>query len=185
MCGAGLYFSGVDAYLEQHCRVTGNYLSDQVGGMGTGIYSSGGSLHLDNCEIDNNIRVLPHNLYTQYSYTTYGGGVYKTGGSIDFNGCRIHDNIVRDAPYTGSELKGGGAFLENLASVNIEPGLKIFNHTGYAQGGGIYINNTNTSSPVTVFTSGETDDVNNYAEIFNNTVKDGDYYGGGDPVRRL
>ncbi|MBQ6022683.1 MAG: hypothetical protein IJL25_07140, partial [Clostridia bacterium] len=180
--GAGLYFYGTNAWLKNHCRVYNNEIKDQSYAYGIGVWSNGAELHLDNCEIDHNIRTIPSpsNYYYGYPYHTYGGGVFKSGGAIDFNACKIHDNSIQDSPYYQTH-QGGGAYLENVASVNIEPGLEIYNHTGYTQGGGIYIKN-DTSNPVTEFTSSETDDTDDYAEIYNNRVTTGDYYGCGGGI---
>ncbi|MCR5783562.1 MAG: hypothetical protein K6G90_12615 [Clostridia bacterium] len=181
--GAGLYLVSVNSWLGEHCRVHDNIVKDQGYAYGMGVFSNGGALHLDNCEIDHNIRTIPspNTYYYGYAYYTYGGGVYKTGGTVDFNACTIHDNIIQDSPYVQTQ-RGGGAFLENLSTVTIEPGMKIYNHTGYTQGGGIYINCTSSDNPVTVFTSTETNDLSEYAEIYGNRCTTGDYYGCGGGI---
>ncbi|MBQ9505517.1 MAG: hypothetical protein IJR51_00005, partial [Clostridia bacterium] len=180
--GAGMTVYGVHTYLEEHCKIHDNYIAGMGYAYGIGVDSrNGGSLYLNKCEIYNNNRKLINGHTWNYPYRSYGGGIFKSGGALNFNGCKIHDNIIQDEPYT-RDYQGGGAFLENVASVNIEPKTEIYNHTGYNQGGGIYINNTDTSNPVTEFTSTETANEDDYAEIRNNVGKEYDYYGCGGGI---
>ena len=111
------------------------YVHDNSGGNGTGVYSRGSNIVVEDSRIENN------------NATGSGGGVYVAAGNI----------TIRNSTITGntSDVRGGGIFVRGMyegddPSLTIE-GTTIKDNSARTTGGGIAVaDNENVYSSVTV-----------------------------------
>ncbi len=156
LLGGAIAFYGIDpqARLElTDCEIggdlesEGNYLAEGYGGLGGGIYASGGELTLSNCLIQNNVAFRSGS-----NHAGSGGGICASYSTVEIYNSQITGNTANAVGYAylAPQGYGGGICIEG-GSLLIDDGSRIsenrvFSGTiddggAYGHGGGIYASN--------------------------------------------
>ncbi len=139
--GGAIYMKGGKFTLSGTGNISGNTAKRTAatattaakGGMGGGVYVTGGDANIEGGFIQKNTAQIR------------GGGVYVTGGNVNVNGGSISSNVAGFGEISEAVGRGGGVYLEGAGLFTMNGGT-ISGNTAKYRGGGIFL----TKKPVLI-----------------------------------